>query len=234
MATKIYKIENIKTIDGLNIEIMPLKIKYMREFMDCFYTMNNNMSQDEMINILCDCVRIAMKQYAPQFSTNINDILDNFDLATVYNIIDLASGIKINKSKNTEEISNSSESEGMSWKDLDLVKLETEIFLLGIWKSYEELEMSISIQELFATISSSRELDYQEKRFLAAIQGVKLDDNSPEDEGRKKWEDMKARVFSRGATSDSKDILALQGYNAEKAGFGIGMGLDYEDLRSAN
>jgi hypothetical protein len=42
---------------------------------------------------------------------------------------------------------------------------------------------------------------------------------------------MKARVFSRGATNDSKDILALQGQNAKKAGFGIGMGLDYEDLR---
>jgi hypothetical protein len=42
---------------------------------------------------------------------------------------------------------------------------------------------------------------------------------------------MKARVFSGGATSDSNDVLALQGVNAEKAGFGIGFGLDYEDAR---
>jgi hypothetical protein len=41
---------------------------------------------------------------------------------------------------------------------------------------------------------------------------------------------MKARVFSGGATTDSNDILALQGHNAQKAGFGIGMGLDYENL----
>jgi hypothetical protein len=42
---------------------------------------------------------------------------------------------------------------------------------------------------------------------------------------------MKARVFSGGATSDSNDVLSLQGQNARKAGFGIGMGLDYEDAR---
>jgi hypothetical protein len=42
---------------------------------------------------------------------------------------------------------------------------------------------------------------------------------------------MKARVFSGGATSDSNDILALQGHNAQRAGFGIGMGLSYQDMR---
>jgi hypothetical protein len=41
---------------------------------------------------------------------------------------------------------------------------------------------------------------------------------------------MKARVFSGGQASDSKDIVALQGINAQKAGFGIGMGLDYEKI----
>lgn len=44
------------------------------------------------------------------------------------------------------------------------------------------------------------------------------------------WEDMKARVFSKGKATDSNDILALQGVNATQAGFGIGLGLDYEDL----
>jgi hypothetical protein len=41
---------------------------------------------------------------------------------------------------------------------------------------------------------------------------------------------MKARVFSKGQTSDSNDILSLQGPKAQKLGFGIGMGLDYENL----
>jgi len=82
-----------------------------------------------------------------------------------------------------------------------------------------------------AIISSKRELDYQEKKFFAAIQGVDLDEASGSDRGQKEWEDMKARVFSGGATSDSNDILSLQGQNAKKAGFGIGFGLEYEDAR---
>jgi len=82
--------------------------------------------------------------------------------------------------------------------------------------------------ELMAILSSKRELDYEEKKFLAAIQGVDLDSNS--DRGQKEWEDLKARVFSGGKAKDSNDILSLQGQNAQRYGFGIGMGLDYEDL----
>ena len=63
------------------------------------------------------------------------------------------------------------------------------------------------------------------------MQGVDLDNATNPDRGQKEWEDLKARVFSRGKATDSKDILALQGQNAVSAGFGIGMGLDYEDLR---
>ena len=57
------------------------------------------------------------------------------------------------------------------------------------------------------------------------MQGVDLDKTSNKSNA---WEDMKARVFSRGKATDSNDVLALQGINAQQAGFGIGMGLDYE------
>jgi hypothetical protein len=234
MATEIYKIENIKTIDGKNIEIIPLKIKYMREFMDVFSQIKPGLAEEEMIDILCDCIRVTMKQYAPEYSNHLNDILDNFDLKTIFDLLDFSAGIKMNRT--TEDKINkdrpNQDDGNNSWEDLDLAKLETEVFLLGIWKSYDDLETSISMTELFSIISTRRELDYQEKRFLAGIQGIKLDGDDAVDEGNKKWEDMKARVFSRGAATDSKDILSLQGYNAQKAGFGIGMGLDYEKIEN--
>ena len=84
------------------------------------------------------------------------------------------------------------------------------------------------INEVFSEFSTTK--DYTEKKFLAAIQGVDLDGQSDKDRGQKEWEDMKARVFSGGQTKDSNDVLSLQGPNAQKVGFGIGMGLDYEDL----
>lgn len=231
MATKIYNIKEVNLFDGTKIEISPLKIKYLREFMDVFSMIKNAESDDQAISILTECTRICMKQYYPKISQSIEDIEDSIDMPTMNEILDVAAGIRINKDNidPVKEQAENSES-GNTWEDLDLVKLESEVFILGIWKNYDDLESNISMPELMTIISNKRELDYQEKKFMAAIQGVDLEGGS-EDDPQKKWEDMKARVFSRGMTEDSNDVLALQGQNAVKAGFGIGMGLDYEDLR---
>jgi hypothetical protein len=145
-------------------------------------------------------------------------------LPTIYEVIDVAAGIKINQ-KSEDTVKDQAVESGSTWDTLDLAKLEAEVFLIGIWKDYDQLESSMSMQELTATLKIKRELDYSDKKFVAAMQGVDLDKNSG---SGNEWEDMKARVFSGGKTQDGRDILALQGANAERAGFGIGMGLDYE------
>ena len=228
MATTIYKSAIIYLFDGTELEITPLKIKYLREFMTAFDNVKTTKNDDEAIAALVECVRVCMKQYYPQISKTIDDVENSIDLKTIYEVLDIAAGIKINK-KSEEPVKDQAEKSGDTWETLDLAKLESEVFLLGIWKDYHELEISLSMPELLATLESKRELDYSEKKFLAAIQGVDLEENS--DKGQKEWEDMKARVFSGGTTSDSNDILALQGANAQKFGFGIGMGLDYDDDR---
>jgi len=229
MATTVYQNKIIKLIDGTELEIMPLKIKYLREFMEAFEYVKKAKNDDEAVDYLIECVRITMKQYYPEIILTKSDIEDSLDMPTIYTILDVSAGIKINE-KSSQTVKNQAEDSGATWSDLDLAKIEAEVFLIGIWKDYKELEESLSMPELMATLSSRRELDYEEKKFLAAIQGVDLDKQSGSSRGQKEWEDMKARVFSKGKTSDSKDILALQGQNAKSAGFGIGMGLEYEDL----
>ena len=229
MATTVYKRKNINLFDGTEIEIIPLKIKYLREFMDTFGNIKNAKDDDESIGILVDCVRVCMKQYYPSISATVEDVEDNIDMPTVYDILDISAGIKINE-KLEEGVKSQAVDSGQTWETLDLAKLESEVFLLGIWKDYQELENSLSMPELLATLEVSRELDYSEKKFLAAIQGVDIDEESGSKRGQQEWEDMKARVFSGGQTTDSKDVLSLQGPTARKLGFGIGMGLDYEDL----
>jgi hypothetical protein len=232
MATSIYKTKNIFLYDGTEIQIMPLKVKYLREFMSAFSNISKTKDDDEAIMVLLECTRIAMKQYYPQISKSLEELEDNVDMPTVHTILDIAANIKINASKDESVKTQADKSSpGPSWEEFDLAKLESEIFLLGIWKDYGELEESLSISEIMAIIESKRELEYQEKKFFAAIQGVDIDEGSSE-RGQKEWEDMKARVFSGGKTSNSNDVLSLQGQNAKKAGFGIGMGLDYEDLTS--
>lgn len=236
MATEVYKINYIFTVDGEPIEVSPLKIKYLKEFMQLFDHVKNTKNDDEAINILSDCVRVSMKQYCPKLSKNIKDVQDNFDLKTIYSIINLGANIQINDSSPAEKTAES-KVKGSSWDELDLAKLESEVFTLGIWKNYDELEKSLCIDELMLILSTIRELDYEEKKFMAALKGIDLDSQnkgggSTKQRGQKEWEDMKARVFSKGKATDSNDIVSLQGPAAKKAGFGIGMGLDYEDLRS--
>ena len=205
---------------------MPLKIKYLRSFMDTFASIKPGASEDESIDALCECVRIAMEQFCPEISDSIDSIQDNLDLHSIYRVLDIAAGIKVNE-KSSETVTKQATSNENTWESLDLAKIESEAFLLGIWKDYEELERSMSMPELLTTLSIKRELDYSEKKFLAAVQGVDLDKESGQQDA---WEKMKAKVFSGGKTNDANDIVAFQGANAQKAGFGIGMGLQYEDL----
>lgn len=223
MATTIYNSNFITLLDGTEVYITPLKIKYMRLFMSKFEKLKEAVGDSQAIDVLVECSLVTMRQYCPSIST-VEQFEDLFDIQTMYDLLKFSAGININSEKE-ESVSEQAQDSGTTWEELDLAKLEAEVFLLGIWKDYEDLETSLSMPELVATLESKRELDYQEKKFLAAIQGVDIEEQS----GKKNaWEEMKARVFSGGQAADSNDILALQGANAAKAGFGIGNGLAYE------
>jgi hypothetical protein len=132
MATEVYSRGNIYLIDGTELEIIPLKIKYLREFMLEFEGIKDASDDDEAIDVLSKCVGICMKQYYPEIADTVED---NLDLPTIYKVIDIAAGIKINK-KSEEPVKEQAKTSGSTWDDLDLAKLEAEVFILGIWKDY--------------------------------------------------------------------------------------------------
>ncbi len=82
MPTKVYDTEEIELVDGTKLEITPLKIKYLRQFMEKFESINDSMNDDESLAILAECVRISMKQYYPSIKT-IEDVEDSVDLPTI-------------------------------------------------------------------------------------------------------------------------------------------------------
>lgn len=233
MPTEIYKSTNVETIDGQRIYITPLKIKYMKQFMNKFEEIKFSEDDSESMEVLAECCAIAMQQYYPELSTP-EAVEDSFDMDTIYTIIDFGAGITLRKSEEdqaeTQPLVQKQEKPGSSWEDLDLAKLESEAFLLGIWKDYEELETCLSMQELTAILEQKRDEDYQDKKFMAAMQGVDLDEQS----GRKEedpWESMKARVAAKVSgieNSGGNDIASFVGQRAARAGFGIGHGLSYE------
>lgn len=224
MATKIYEEHPIQLIDGTEILISPLKIKYLHQVMDTFASVHAAEDDYESIAIMTECVRIAMQQYYPELAGSIEDVEDSIDLPTIYKVLDYAAGIKIDQQKDDTVKEQATES-GSTWADLDLIKLETEVFLIGAWENFDHLERSLCMPELLKIISVRRELDHMEKKFLAAMQGVDIDEDKQED----KWQEMKNRILYGG--KDEKDITTLTGARAVDAGFGIGMGLEYEVIK---
>ena len=64
------------------------------------------------------------------------------------------------------------------------------------------MESELSIDELLATLKAIREKEHRNNKFLAAMQGIDLEE-------------------------EKEDITTLKGIHANKEGFGIGMGLGY-------
>jgi hypothetical protein len=96
MAANVNEAKKIELIDGTKIEIRPLKISLLKPFMAKFETIakvadNNEKSMD----ILMDCVQIAMKQYSQDLADDKEKLEDNLDLPTVYKIVEEASGVKL-------------------------------------------------------------------------------------------------------------------------------------------
>lgn len=227
MATRIYEDGDVHLIDGTSIRVKPLKIKYLRDFMKAFELMKFAKDDQQAITVLAHCAFIAIASQFEPIKTK-EEFEDSVDMPNVYKIIDITAGIKVKEDSEQSVKDQAEDSKSSTWDDLDLAELEAEVFLLGIWKDYEDLELSLSMPELLATLGAKRELDYEEKKFLAAIQGVDIEKDSKK--GQSEWEAMKARVFSKGRSDDPNDIVSYQGARASKAGFGIGMGMGYEDL----
>ena len=100
MAT-INETKQITLIDGTVVNLRPLKISLLREFMKKFAGISKVAEDnDKSMDLLMECVQIAMRQYAPELSNDLKALEENLDLPTVYRIVEEASGAKIGDSVN--------------------------------------------------------------------------------------------------------------------------------------
>ena len=90
--------ENKKTItliDNTEIAVRALKLSLLRPFMLKFAELTAVADDNEKsMDILMDCVQIAMKQYKPELAEDGDQLEELLDLPTVYQIIDAASGFQ--------------------------------------------------------------------------------------------------------------------------------------------
>lgn len=101
MATTVNEEKTVTMIDGTTINVRPLKISLLREFMKKFEGIAKVAEDNEKsMNVLMECVQIAMKQYSPELAGDTKALEDNLDLPTVYKIVEEASGVNMSTINN--------------------------------------------------------------------------------------------------------------------------------------
>ena len=98
MTTTINEAKEVTLVDGTKITVRPLKISLLRQFLKKFDEVaavaDDN---DKSMDILIQCVQIAMRQYNPEIAEDLAALEDNLDLPTVYKVIEEASGINLSE-----------------------------------------------------------------------------------------------------------------------------------------
>ena len=93
MATTVNEEKKVKLLDGQEIEIRPLKISLLRPFLKKFQAIQDVSEDNEKsMNLLMECVQIAMQQFKPELAGDAKALEDLLDLPTVYKIVEEASG----------------------------------------------------------------------------------------------------------------------------------------------
>ena len=96
MATTVNEEKTVTLIDGTKIKVRPLKISLLRPFMKKFDGVAAVAEDNEKsMDILMECIQIAMQQYKPEIAEDLAALEENMDLQMVYKIIEEASGVKL-------------------------------------------------------------------------------------------------------------------------------------------
>lgn len=101
MALTEYKQETLTLIDGTEIVVRPLKLSLLKPFMKKFEGVTAVAEDNEKsVNLLLECVQIAMQQYKPELAGDVKALEEILDLPTVYKIVEAASGITLDTVSN--------------------------------------------------------------------------------------------------------------------------------------
>jgi hypothetical protein len=98
MATSVYEVVEVELLDGTKVTMKPLKISLLRDFMKEFQKISDaSIAEDNIksMDLLVSCAAIAMRQYDEKLADKAK-LEEIIDLPTVYKVIEVAAGIKLN------------------------------------------------------------------------------------------------------------------------------------------
>lgn len=93
--TEIYTVPTVVLQDGTKVELRPLSIKFLKKFMAEINKFGEVKEEAEGIEILIDCAGICLEKKYPDLVGNREKLEDALDMPTVYKIIEVCGGIKL-------------------------------------------------------------------------------------------------------------------------------------------
>ena len=95
MASTVYDVEKIKLQNGAEVELKPLTIKELREFMKVIAKTATVSTEDETLTLLIDACAVALEKQLPELVKDRDAFEDVLDVPTINRILEICGGIKM-------------------------------------------------------------------------------------------------------------------------------------------
>jgi hypothetical protein len=93
MSITISEETTVELLDGTKLALRPLKLSLLRPFLKEFAKIQEVAEDDDKsMDLLLNCVVIALEQFSPELAKDRAKLEDILDLPTVYKIVGEASG----------------------------------------------------------------------------------------------------------------------------------------------
>ncbi len=96
MATRVFETLVLELQDGSEVTIRPLSIKKLRKFMEVIKKLEDAEDEISSVNILVDACAIAVSVSNLKLSEDKEALEDALDVPTMYKILEVAGGVKLN------------------------------------------------------------------------------------------------------------------------------------------
>jgi phosphohistidine swiveling domain-containing protein len=95
LASTVYDVEKIKLQNGAEVELKPLTIKELREFMKVIAKTATVSTEDETLTLLIDACAVALEKQLPELVKDRDAFEDVLDVPTINRILEICGGIKM-------------------------------------------------------------------------------------------------------------------------------------------
>lgn len=96
MATTVYTTEEVTLQNDVTVTLKPLPIRQLRKFMTELQKLTTIDTEEDGITVMIALAALCIQKQVPDLVANQDDLEDALDMPTVYKIIEVCGGVKLN------------------------------------------------------------------------------------------------------------------------------------------